>query len=48
MKAEPEISIDILLFYLGGKPTELEWKNGETEKKKRKTVKEGILSLSSL
>lgn len=48
MKAEPEISTDILLFYLGGEPMELAWKNGETEKKKRKTVKEGILSLSSL
>lgn len=48
MKAEPEIRTDILLFHLGGDPMELEWKNGETEKKKRKIVKEGILSLSSL
>ena len=49
MKAEPEIGTDILLFYLGGDPMELEWKNGETEKKnKRKTVEEGTLSLSSL
>lgn len=48
MKAEPEIRTDILLFHLGGDSMELEWKNGETEKKKRKIVKEGILSLSSL